>query len=247
MQCGLNGSEVEGIEYKNYFPFINNDGTTNFGDVQEIKFWGIVSNNTISPSDSFGTLLNPFTKNQYYQYNNYNYNYIPSPFTKYMNKNQLFFTENPDTEHPSCLLNFDGKNETEKMLNQLNNNIGNDEWKSNETIENINDTTHSPAIQTTWMYCVKEGYENNPIFGQGCWYIPTITELIILMGYRQAINNSLFQIQNTYGIRITNLGNTSNSWSSNRYSTNLTLIFYHQSGQINRYNGYCSTRTMILV
>ena len=250
MQFGLTNVDIEGIEYKTYVPSLTEGGSTDFGEIQEIKHWEnmLDKHMTVIPSDGFSTLLNPFTKNQYYSFNKTdNIFYIPSPFTKFMNKNPIFFTENPDESNPSCLLNMDGKGETKKILDQLTVNIGNDDWKTGMTIENGSGITNAPAAQCTWMYCVKEGYETNPIFGQGCWYIPTIGEWCILMGYRQAINNSLYKIQTTYRMGVTNLGNISNSWSCSRVNNNNTCLMAHQHGTIYVYNKNSSARAMLLV
>lgn len=205
---GLYNVTIEGMEKKSYAPKINEGDTTEFGDIQEIKEFVDLgyrqSNKQLcrelfdDNSGAYNMIINPFTiDNNGYVLNPYGtlpLVLIPSPFDKNMDKNQIFFTENPDLEHPSCLLNMDGKGETAKILNQLNNNIGNDEWKNNETIENAYSTTNAPIAQCTWMYCVKEGYETNPIFGQGCWYIPTIGEVAYFLVRSSIIEDTMIYI-----------------------------------------------------
>lgn len=206
---GLYNVPIDGMEKKSYAPKINEGDTIEFGTVQEIKEFTDLSLRTRyehlcrelfdASLVTYNMVNNPFAlDNQGYVLNPYGtqlpYVLIPSPFDKNMDKNPIFFTENPDTEHPSCLLNFDGKGETEKILNQLNVNIGNDDWKNNETIENAYSTTNAPIVQCTWMYCVKEGYETNPIFGQGCWYIPTIGELAYYLVRENLIANTILHI-----------------------------------------------------
>lgn len=205
---GLYNVSIEGMEKKSYAPKINEGDTTEFGDIQEIKEFVDLGYRQSSKQlcrelfdDNYGTynmIINPFTiDNNGYVLNPYDTHplvLIPSPFDKNMDKNQIFFTENPDLEHPSCLLNMNGKGETEKILNQLNNNIGNDDWKNNETIENAYGTTNAPVAQCTWMYCVKEGYETNPIFGQGCWYIPTIGEVAYFLVRSNIIQDTMVYI-----------------------------------------------------
>ena len=225
---GLYNQTVEGLELKRYAPYINQSGTTDFGDTQTINGW----NNTLSsssssnyfPSDSFTALTNPFTKNQGY-YNDYtNYYYIPSPYDKNMNKNPIFFTENPTSENPSCLINMDGKGETAKILAQLAINIGNEDWKQSETIINATGSTSAPAAQCCWMY-ITVGTE------QGDWYLPTIGELAYVCARQKAINASITQINSVLGnTDAKTLTTTDYHWSSSCPSSSSALDLSFRSG-----------------
>lgn len=189
MYWGLSGSNINNMEYTAYIPFINEPLTTNFGNTQEIKG---DDSYVFFPSDKFNVLPNPFTKNQYYNQNDQFSYYGPSPYDKNMNKNSIFFTDNLLSGHKSCLVNIDGKIETTKILDQLTINIGNENWKNNETIENIDSSINAPAAQCCWMYSTI-GTK------QGDWYLPTIGELIYALARQSAINKSITLINDEMG------------------------------------------------
>ena len=196
---GLNYVDINGMSYKSYFPCINEQGTLNFGVEQEIKYFESNESNLKFPSDLYNEPLNPFTKNQGYKTAQLNSGLLPSPYLENMLSNPLFFTENPVENNPSALLNFDGKGETAKILNQLAINLGNEDWKTGTTILSTTSETLgwdkiAPAAQCCWMYCVDKKYKDNPIFGQGQWYLPTVGELCYLIARINAINNTIIQL-----------------------------------------------------
>lgn len=199
---GLGNERVEGIGYKNYFPNIKENNSWEFGDVQEIKEWSPMGNFCQVPTDKNHTKMNPFTINQGYYFAGSETKVFPSPYTKSMAKNSIFFSENTDINHPSVLLDFDGKGTNNKILNHIYNNLGNDDWKSGTTVDNISGSTNAPSCQCCWMYCVKEGYETNSIFGQGCWYQPTFAELCYLIARLVAYNNTISTLNSIYGENI---------------------------------------------
>ena len=232
---------IEGLEYKIYAPYINQSGTTEFGDTQTINGWyNVISTNDCFPSDSFTALTNPFTKNQGYYYNNASY-YLPSPYDKNMNKNPIFFTENPKSENPSCLINMNGKGETDKILAQLKVNIGNEDWKQGETIENTTDS--APAAQCCWMYSTV-GTK------QGDWYLPTIGELAYACARQKAINASITQINSVLGNENAKTLSTTHHLSSSCPYSSYALFLYFDIGNLGDYhrsNGGGYVRSFVLV
>ena len=231
---GLFEEEIENMEYKSYIPSIKSSGTADFNKEQTIVEW--IDCNSLDgyfPSDHFNNLLNPYTKNQGYAVSGSNYNYFPSPYNESMNKNSIFFSENEDEIHGSMILNFDGKGETAKVLKQLAVNLGNEDWKTGTTIPNSTSSTLgwdkiAPAAQCCWMYCVDEKYKDNPIFGQGQWYFPTLGELAYVFARYNAINKTLEQINNVINgstIQLTeNVYLYSVSSSSNETAFDLDLM-----------------------
>ena len=201
MRFGLYLQNITDIKYKSYIPSINESGTTNFGDVQEIKFWYNPNNYRFSGSnDSHIDIINPFTKNQGYRIADDNPICCPSPYLKNMLPNPIYFTENPDESKPSALLNFDGKGETAKILNQLAINLGNEDWKTGNTIPSTTSETLgwdkiAPACQCAWLYHISDEFKDNHIFGQGQWYIPTIGEGLYMLARYNSIRNAMLQIQ----------------------------------------------------
>ena len=244
---GLFDSHIENIELKSYVPYIA-DNSQNFGNIEEIKGWEEVVNtyNTeyLLPNDVNKDIIYPFNKKYGYYYNEYYNNiFLSSVYSIDMNKNPLFFTENPDAEHPSCLLNFDGKGETAKILNQLAINLGNEDWKTGTTIPSYTSETLgwdkiAPPIQSSWMYCIDEKYKDNPIFGQGQWYVPTIGEVAYVGCRYKAIMMTLFQIyqvqNDLVAIKQSLLG------SSSQISDSVLIGLHIQWCGIGRYNRHNS-------
>ena len=247
---GMYNQEIEGIEYKYYVPYINEIGTENFGIYQEVKGFHFLDSNdsmsffeiqyTIDYSDLI-EINNPFTKNQGYStIKEYYPNFVlaPSPYNKFMGKNPIFFTENSDISKQSILLDFDGKDKTNKILAQLNKNLGNEDWKTGDTIPNTTSETLgwdkiAPPAQCCWRYCVDEKYKDNPIFGQGQWYLPTVGEMCYIMARVVAINNTLERIFNiTHDNDIHNLFIPGYSYWTHKFNSNLNLTVNLPSGQI---------------
>lgn len=206
---GLGGNEIEGLEYKTYVPSIKETGTTEFPQEQTIADW-IGWNgeqqyiNGVFPSDLYSVYPNPYTDKQGYKEYDPSASYFPSPFDAEMNKNPIFFTENPDSGNPSMLLDFDGKTHTANILKKLDENLdGKFDWRSAEIIPNAvgsdGDITFTyndiaPAAQCCYRYCLDEALKDNPTIGEGQWYLPTIGELIYAFARCKAINNSIKQI-----------------------------------------------------
>ena len=198
MVFGLYNQPIEGITYKTFVPCLNESGSYDFGDTQEIKRW-VGSNLGFKyfSSDNYVNsryLPNPFTNNYYYgTLPSVSNNYIPSPYTQNMMKNPIFYTENPTNNQPSLIIEMDGKEKTEKILNQLAVNIGNEDWKNGDTIPNttsdtLNWTMICPPVQCCWMYSTVGT-------NQGDWYLPSLGELVYTISRLNAVNNSLNHIK----------------------------------------------------
>ena len=232
LKWGLGGNEIEGLEYKTYVPSIKETGTTEFAQEQTIAYWETAMPNTNGPfpSDLYGVFPNPYTDKQGYIEYDPSASYFPSPFDAEMNKNPIFFTENPDSGNPSMLLDFDGKTHTANILKKLDENLGGKfDWRNAEYIPNqvgsdsgitftYNDI--APAAQCCYRYCLFESLRDNPTIGEGQWYLPTIGELIYAFARCKAINNSIKQINKM----IPPIGTSSSSGSSNSYAIPLNMF-----------------------
>lgn len=244
MVWGMNRGDIEDYEMRTYAPAINENGTNDFGDTQEIKRWFNVNQAMkYLPSDAFTGLANPFTKNQGYFYNDRpTSNFCPSPYSENMLANPIYFTENPDKDNPSLFLDFDGKGKTKKILDQLAVNIGNEDWKTGKTIENATGVTNAPAAQCCWMYSTVGT-------NQGDWYLPTLSELIYICARQNAIINSINQI-NAVKRKVSSLATFIDYlWSSNSTSNTQSIYFFYNDGYystITRNSSY-SVRAFCLV
>lgn len=245
---GLYDSHIDNIEFKTYVPYIA-DNSQNFGNIEEIKGWENIDAYNVEfllPSDvkNSNYIVYPFNDKYSYYYNEYqDSRFLPCMYDINMGKNPIFFTENQNAENPSCLLNFDGKGETAKILNQLAVNLGNEDWKTRTTIPSYTSETLgwdkiAPPIQSSWMYCIDEKYKDNPIFGQGQWYVPTIGEVAYIGCRYMAIMMTIFQIyqvqNDLVAIQQSLLGSSSQISDSLLIGLNIQMC---SIGTYNRHNG----------
>lgn len=209
---GLFNYSIENVVYNTTIPCINESGVNDLGETQKIKRW-LNTNDGFKyfPSDSFdGTryLNNPFTNGESYGITfSSSTNYLPSPYIQNMTKNPIFYTENPTLGNSSCLIDMNGKEETEKILNQIEKN-GNTEWKTSESIENEGRSNMiAPAAQCCWMYSTVGTNQSD-------WYLPTLGELVYLLSRRGAINNTMKRINSIQGNNTCHVLNFGAIWSS---------------------------------
>ena len=249
---GMNNQEIEGIEYKYYVPYINEIGTENFGTNQEVKGFHFLDSNDsmsfyeIQYATEYSDIIkinNPFTKNQGYSTTKEYYpNFVlaPSPYNKVMGKNPIFFTENSDIFKQSILLDFDGKDKTNKILIQLNKNLGNEDWKTGTTIPNATSETLgwdkiAPAAQCAWLYHISDEFKDNPIFGQGQWYLPTIGEGLYTLARCKSIRNTMLQIQ-TVSNDFINVFGSEHMWTCSTLYNAHNFLINHMTGAIGTIN-----------
>lgn len=240
MMFGLFNLPIEGIEYKTFVPCLNEEGNTDLGEVQEIKRWvgsdlGFKYFSTEDDKIENRYIKNPFTKNEaYYVYKgSTNENLIPSPYTQNMMKNPIFYTENPTSSQPSLIIDMDGKEKSEKIINQLAVNLGNEDWKTGDTIpsttsETLDYSMICPPVQCCWMYSTVGT-------NQGDWYLPSIGELSYLVARKIAIQNSINQIQ----LFIKNIAidfSYNEIVSSSSYNNITILSVLQQNGNMNPRN-----------
>lgn len=155
-----------------YAPYIADSGTANFGDVQELKGYCIITTTHEQMcSDYHKVLQNPFLKGYYYNVDN-NINkdklifYLPAPILEDNSSNPIFFNK----ENSQNILQYiDGKYFTRKILE----NCIDESYKTATTIQNIVQTGHYPTAESVWRY-------HTIGTNQGDWYIPSVSELLFL-------------------------------------------------------------------
>lgn len=241
---GMYNYQIENFRYASVLPCINDEGSDNFGEIQEIKRWiDTFPNNIIYfSSDSYANkanLANPFTNGEYYSHpHDESYVYLPSPYIQNMTKNPIFYTEYYEESNSSILLNMDGKGETEKILNQIEKN-GNTEWKTSESIENEGRSNIlAPAAQCCWMYSTVGT-------NQGDWYLPTFGELVYTISRRGAINNSLAQINRVQNSLAINL-DYGDLYCSSLYNMSNAYIIDLLSGNVKIHGKYIGDGSCVL-
>lgn len=124
-------------------------------------------------------------------------------------------------------------------------------WKTDSTIVNTADATHSPALACCLRYC------GNLTEYAGKWYMPSATELAVAMFYNEVINNSLKEIINKdIGSHSTNKKYYVNTLSNANYYSSTEAGVNHVTG-INLVsssnlvvsnipkNGYAMTRAIL--
>lgn len=240
MMFGLFNLPIEGIEYKTFVPCLNEKGNTDLGEVQEIKRWvgstlGFKYFSCENAITSNEFVQNLFTKNEcyYVSKDSTNVNLIPSPYAQNMLKNSFFYTENPTSNQPSLIIDMDGKEKSEKILKQLVVNIGNEDWKTGDTIpsttsETLDYSMICPPVQCCWMYSTVGT-------NQGDWYLPSVGELSYLVARHTAIQNSISQI-NLWVKDISTPLSTIEIVSSSSYTNINVLSVNPQNGNMNPRN-----------
>jgi len=108
--------------------------------------------------------------------------FLPNPYSL----PDLYFTEGKITN------DLDGKGNTDKIMAMI-------PGGSNQQITNTTESGHFPAAEVCWNYCP---YGPNVDFGWHDWYLPSISELIIMFTKILEINTSLKHIGTDYAIPV---------------------------------------------
>lgn len=163
-----------------------------------------VTERAFLPSDSsdFASVANPYDNCTNYYYNDIN-KYIPSPH----NNDGTFNTEYSRITSPSstanCLSDFDGYNNTKKII-EVRGGKDYSIWKPGEfTIEDY------PAASCCDMYFT-------PGTKQGDWYLPSAGELGYVVARQQTINDTINKLISS-GVTNTNVLISEYYWSSSKY------------------------------
>ena len=190
-------------------PYINEPNTINFGDEQTIKGYtqigGYVSSDYYNDTNP-NRMQNPFMTDEYYYFNNVSYYYLSSPYLENNMPNPIY----RDTSNSNALSDFNGKGNTEIIIN-LANNYSTD-WQTASIIQNANANKYNyPAAQCCWRY-------HTVGTNQGDWYLPSAGELGYLCARRKAIDVSLQKIIDN-GTPALLLANFSYYWGSTHKNT----------------------------
>lgn len=145
------------------------------------------------------------------RYNNSSY-IAPSPYLNDGSRNPLYYSTESPSSTGNCLSDFDGKGNTEKMLELATE----EEWKTNSYITNYYAIGFYPSFCCCWRYHTV-GTE------QGDWYLPAMGELGYIMVRFTAINKVLETIKSIWNIDVY-----------------LLPSYYHQSStEYGPYSDYC--------
>lgn len=189
------------------------DTLPNLDQVPYVGSKGNVTNTVIGTSDyeylpsdfsKFTAVDNPYDPKTKYYYNN-SFKYIPSPY----NSDETFNSNYSLTDSPSstanCLSDFDGYNNTKKILAVR----GNKDYSS--WLPSIDAQEDYPAASCCDMYSTAG-------ITQGSWYLPSAGELGYVCVRRQAIDNSLNKLIQG-GVSLANTLNSNAYWSSSEHSS----------------------------
>ena len=173
------------LPFHSNIPYINEANTINFGDEQTIKGYalggGYVSSDYYNDNNP-NRMQNPFMTDEYYYFNNVSYYYFPSPYLENNMPNPIY----RDTSNSNVLSDFNGKGNTDIIIN-LANKYSTD-WQTASTIQNSNRNKYNyPPAQCCWRY-------HTVGTNQGDWYLPSAGELAYLCARRKAIDTSIQKI-----------------------------------------------------
>ena len=179
------------------------------------------------PSDNFIHIyVNPLNSLEGFSYNSINMPLMCSPYKEDGSKEERYF----DTSNTgNVLADFDGKGNTEKILDYDNSNST--DWQTAIKISNNLEQYNHPAAQCCWRYHT-DGTK------QGDWYLPSEGELGYVLARISSINLAINVINTKYSTRLGIFFSdyqVSRYWSSTEYSSEIANTIDIYDGMLNHY------------
>ena len=221
MCWGVYGTDIDTLPNLNQVPYVGSNG--NVGDTI-IGVTGIA----YLPSDfsGFTAVANPYDNGTNYYYNDSN-KYIPSPYNNDGTFNPNYSLTTSPSSTGNCLSDFDGYNNTKKIL-EVRGSKDYSSWKPGRYTQE-----DYPAASCCDMYSTVG-------IPQGNWYLPAAGELGYVCVRRQALDNSLNKLIDN-GVSSANVFASYYYWSSSEYSAAAARRVSLTSGYVYYYsknNGY---------
>lgn len=197
--CWGTNTDIDTLPNLDEVPYVGSNG--NVGDT----IIG-VTGKAYLPSDysGFTAVTNPYDSETNY-YNNYSNKYIPSPYNNDGTFNPNYSLTISPSSTSNCLTDFDGYNNTKKILEVR----GSKDYSS--WTPSPNTQADYPAASCCDMYSTVG-------IPQGSWYLPACGELGYVCVRRQALDNSLNKLIQG-GVSSANVFASINYWSSSEFSS----------------------------
>ena len=209
MYWGVNDIDISTLPNLDEVPYVGT-GTT-IGDT-------IIGTSayTYLPSDAFDTVDNPYDEGTGYLSGGTSFPQSPSPYVTGGGRNPLYYQTTSPSSTVSCLADFDGRGNTDKILTQR----GDKDYSSwNPTYSTQADY---PAASCCDMF-------HTPGTNQGDWYLPSAGEFGYVIARFNAINNSINKLPSD----VNKLVVASDSfWSSSEYSSGIARLLGTNYGRV---------------
>lgn len=229
MYWGVDSTDIDTLPNLDQVPYVGSNGSVTDTVIG-------ITESAYLPSDynSFTAVVNPYDEKTNYYLNN-NDKYIPSPY----NNDDTFNSNYSLTDSPSstanCLSDFDGYNNTKKILA-----VRGDKDYSSWLPTPLTPEDYSPASCCDMYFTIGTN--------QGDWYLPAIGELGYVCVRRQMIHNSLNKLIQD-GISFANVIVSDFYWSSSEHSNSSVMQIFIYNGNIygRNKNRTCYTRAFTLI
>ena len=194
---GVYGTDISTLNNLNVVCYVGSDGSVN--ETVQGK-----TSSAYLPSDKFSTVPNTYDTKTSYYYNNRG-KYIPSPYKNDGTYNFAYSQTSSPSSSNNAIADFNGKSNTDNIITQR----GTKDYTSWKPTYNT--PTDYPAASCCDMFYT-EGTK------QGDWYLPALGELGYIVPRFNAINASINNLKNIYGVGV-QLSSTNCYWSSSEYSS----------------------------
>lgn len=215
MYWGVNGTDIDTLPNLDQVPYVGSNG--NVGDT-------IIGTTGYAflPSDysGFTAVTNPYDNGTKYYYNDSD-KYIPSPYNNDGTFNPNYSLTDSPSSTSNCLVDFDGKGNTQKIL-EVRGDKDYSSWIPSRTTQ-----ADYPAASCCDMYSTVG-------IPQGSWYLPSAGELGYVCVRRQALDNSLNKLIQG-GVSSANVFASYYYWSSSEFSSANARNVYLSNGYVNYY------------
>lgn len=200
MYWGDRSVDISSLPNLNQVPYVGTNGNVGSDVIGQTGYACLPSDHS-----NFNKVANPYDNKTKYYYNNYSYNYIPSPYNNDGTFNPNYSLTTSPSSTANCLADFDGYNNTKKIL-EVRGSKDYSTWKP--TYNNEDDY---PAASCCDMYST---YGTN----QGEWYLPSAGELGYAVVRQQAINDTISKLISA-GVTNASIVSLYYYWSSSEYSS----------------------------
>lgn len=216
MMCwGVNGVDIASLPNLDKVPYVGSNGNVEADVIGQTTY-------AYLPSDysGFTAVTNPYDNGTNYYYNDYE-KYIPSPYMNNGTFNSNYSLTGSPSSTSNCLADFDGYNNTKKIL-EVRGEKDYSSWKPSAGTQ-----ADYPAASCCDMYSTVG-------IPQGSWYLPSAGELGYIVPRRQVLDDCLTKLKNAGLSQVSNLA-SSYHWSSSEFNEDSSTSVNLANGEVINY------------
>ena len=213
MMCwGVNGVDIASLPNLDKVPYVGSNGNVEADVIGQTNY-------AYLPSDysGFTAVTNPFDNGTNYYYNDYE-KYIPSPYMNDGTFNPNYSLTTSPSSTSNCLADFDGYNNTKKILEV-------------RGAKDYSSWTPSPGTQADYPAASCCDMYSTVGIPQGNWYLPSAGELGYIVPRRQVLDDCLTKLKNAGLSQVSNLV-SGYYWSSSEFNEDSSRSVNISTGEI---------------